>query len=99
MSDNRIGILKENDPRHDRMRKPRLRRLFVVLAKIARRMKKLLRDDGCLELDIAQRVEYRLSARTGDARAVHREMAHVVKSFVCRVEAGVPSAKQRPHVR
>src|SRR5260370_3804964 len=36
--------------RHYRMRKPSLRSLFVVLAKIARRMKKLLRDDGSLEL-------------------------------------------------
>ena len=81
------------------MRKPSLRSLFVVLAKIARRMKKLLRDDGSLELDVTERIDQRLAARTSDARAVPREMGHVVKSFMCSVKAGVPSAKQRPHVR
>src|SRR5260370_33553465 len=81
------------------MRNPSLRRLFVVLAKIARRMKKLRRDDGSLEVDVTERIEQRLAARNSDARAVPREMGHVVKSFMCSVKAGVPFAKQRPHVR
>src|SRR6267378_457314 len=99
VSNNGVCVLKKDDPRHHRMRKASLRSLFVVLAKIARRMKKLLRDDGRFELDVVQRVEERLSARASDAHSVRRETGHVAESFMCSVKAGVSAAEQRPHVR
>ncbi len=93
VSDDRVGVLKKDNPWHHRMREPGFRRLFVVLPKIARRVKKLLRDDGRLQLDIRERIEHCLSARTGDARALCSEMGHVVESFMCSIKTGVPSAE------
>ncbi len=71
----------------------------MVLAKVARRMKKLLRNDGRLQPCVAERIDQRLAARTVGLGAARSEVDHVVESFMCSVKAGVPSAKQRPHVR
>src|SRR5208337_1437993 len=73
-------------------------RLFVVLAKVARCVKKLFWNDGRLELYVAQRVQHRVAARTGDAGAARAEVGDVVESFARRLQAGISAAEQRPHV-
>src|SRR6266536_2960388 len=98
VSDDRVSVLKKNNPGHDRMRKAGFRRLFVVLAKVARGVKKLFRDDGSLELYVAQRVEQPLSARTGDVGAACAPASNVVESLACGLKARVTAAEQRPHV-
>src|SRR5450631_98612 len=80
------------------MRKASLRRLFMVLAKIPRRVKKLLRNNGCLQLYLAQRVKQHFAARTDDVGAARSEMNDVVETFPRRLQTSVSAAEQRPHV-
>src|SRR3989442_3594679 len=49
-ADDGVNILKEHNPREDRMRKPCFGGLFVVLAKISSCVKEFFRLDGGLEL-------------------------------------------------
>ena len=94
-------ILKENNPRHDRMRKTSLRRLFVVLAKIARRVKKFLRNNRCLEPDVAERINHRFAARTLNTRrvgAAPTQADNIVERLARSLQARVSAAEQRPHI-
>src|ERR1017187_10956542 len=68
----------------------------MMLAKVARRVKKLLWNDGCLELYVPERVEQSLAAGTGGAGT--GDAGDIVERFACRVEACVPAAEQRSHV-
>src|SRR5258708_27982845 len=68
----------------------------MVLAKVARRVKKFLRNDGRLERYVTERVEQRLAARTGGAGT--GEAGDVIESFACGVEACVSAAEQSPHI-
>src|SRR5229473_1426782 len=84
------------------MRKAGLRSLFVVLAKIARRVKKLLGDDGRLELYVAPRVNHRLAARTKDTSdgvASRSEVGNIIEGLACRLKARISPAEQRSHIR
>src|SRR5271165_236597 len=78
------------------MRKTGFRRFFVMFAKVAGRVKKLLGDDGRLELYVAERVEHGFAARSGDAGA---DVDHVVESLARGFEAQVSAPEQRTHVR
>src|SRR5260370_24338317 len=98
-SDDRVGVLKKNDPRHHRMRKTSFRRLVVVLAKIARRVKKLLRDDGRLELDVAPRVNQRLAASpedTGDGAASPSKLDNLPDRFALPLKTRVSPTQHPP---
>src|SRR5581483_11832846 len=53
--DDRVDVLEEVDPRRDLVRPVDVLRLLLVLAKVARRVEELLRDDRSLQACVRER--------------------------------------------
>jgi len=67
-----------------------------MFAKIAGSVKKLFRDDGRFELNVAALVKHSFATRTGNIRI---EARNVVESFARGVQACVSAPEQCPHIR
>ena len=96
VSDDRIHVLKENNPRHDRVRKTGLGSFFVVLSKISGRVKKLFGHDGRLEAHVSSRIADGLSANPGRMIPF---VLRVPESSPCSLQTGIATLKQGQHVR
>ena len=96
VTDDRVHILKEDDPGHHRVRKARLGGLLMVLTEISRGMKKLFRDDRRPKEYVLGSVKDSLASRTGHPIIV---MQGVVERLVRGLKAGVSALEERPHVR
>lgn len=95
MADDRVYVLEENNPGHDRMRKAGLGRFFMVLPKIARRVEEFLGNDRRSQSDSGKIVKERFTVATGCLiPALQREVQCIASSG----EAGVSAFKERPHV-
>src|ERR1700730_9315796 len=94
VTDDRVYILKEHNPRHHGMREPGPRSFFMVLAEVTCGVKKLLGDDRRLQANCVGRIIDGLPARAGRSAVLQ----HVVKSFTGSFQAGVATSEQSAHV-
>src|SRR2546427_8417009 len=94
-ADDGVNILKEHNPREDRMRKPCFGGLFVVFAKISSSVEEFLRLDRCLELHrVAPENEW-LSRRPRRFRAL---LQRIVERGTRGVKAAVTILEQPAHL-
>src|SRR5207302_796719 len=92
-ADDRIHVLKKNNPRQNRMRKTGLLRFHVVLPEISRGVKKFLRNNGGFDSHFPFLKPQRLSRRPRFRAFLH----HVVKRRPRRIQTAVAILKQPPH--
>src|SRR5256884_3470004 len=92
-ADDRIHVLKKNNPRQNRMRKTGLLRFHVVLPEISRGVKKFLRNNGGFDSHFPFLKPQRLSRRPRFRAFLH----HVVKRRPRRIQTAVAIFKQPPH--
>src|SRR4029077_11576269 len=95
-SDNRIHILEKHDPWQYWVRKSRLLRFLMMLAKISRRMEEFLRDNRSLDANRFSAEENRLSIRPLRFRAF---LQGIFERDARRVETAIPILKKPPHIR
>ena len=93
-ADDRIHVLKENNPRQNRMRKAGLLRLFMVLSKISSSVKKLLRNNRRFDLHFTFLKSQRFSGRSYLRTFLH----HVIQRGSRGVQTAIPVLKQSTHV-
>src|SRR5205085_11850267 len=95
-ADDCVNILEKNDPRHDRMRKARLLRFLVVLAKIAGGMEELARRDRRMQLDAIRGDDEGVAANAGCTQALP---APKLKCFRRCRQAAISAFEEQPHIR
>src|SRR2546429_258911 len=72
-ADDRIHVLKKNNPRQNRMRKTGLLRFHVVLPEISRGVKKFLRNNGGFDSHFPFLKPQRLSRRPRFRAFLHQD--------------------------
>src|SRR5437667_11907563 len=95
MPDDRVNVLKENNPRHDGVRKARLGGLLVVLPEVAGGVEEFLWNNRRLETDDGMIVKERFTVATA---SLLPPFESIVQSLSGGAEAGVDTFEKGPHV-
>src|SRR5947208_7326811 len=88
-----IDVLEENNPGHHRMGKACFGRFLVVLAEIARGVKKLSRNDRRCQSDFVGSIKNCLATGPGRTTVL---LQHVIEGLMCSFQASVAALKQGP---
>jgi len=95
MPDDRVHVLKENNPRHDWVGKTRLGGFLVVLPEVARGVEEFLWNDRRFEPDGGMIVKERFTVAT---TSFLPPLQSIVQSLSGGIEAGVATFEKGPHV-
>src|SRR5260370_24742074 len=95
MADDVAQVLKENNPRHDGVRKARLGGFLVVLPKVARGVEEFLWNDRCFEPGGGLIVKERFTVAPA---GLFPPLQSIVQSLSGSAEAGVTTFEKGPHV-
>src|SRR2546427_13287498 len=91
----RVDVLKEDDPRRDLVRPADAFRLLLVLAEVAGRVQELLRDDRRAELHLLERVFHARRPRSVEPFEVLTHRRHIELDNRVLPQLADPTAVER----